>query len=433
MQIALEQCKSNCNLSMKNSICILLLAMVFAGCSQKEIKEARETMRSADSLISSTKETVKSVDSLTKIVKDTAALNRVVVPEIEKAKRSVEKVITSNAKSLDSISAVIKSSTKTIQKGREILVDMDSARAVLENSSSPLDALATISKTLDKISTSIQNEPQTSDSKQPTQEPESKASNGSASEQQEPSMAPAPVPLMRSGKVEIETEDFSAASKLTQELINSYGGEIQYESFGRAEDRNSREIRAEVPSQYFDRFLEELSSVGLITSKELESRGSGSGPNATMAQVEIRLIDMGPVAAQSPLESDSTATVESSTYKDKSASAFMKGLDLFKSALLFVLPAWPFLLIAALVWYLVYRFRRRKQVPQSAVFEEEPTAPGYNSGDSDYKRPNEMENKENTTNESHLETKSPSYESSNSSPESSNETEDPWAKYKPKQ
>ena len=75
---------------MKNSISILLLAMVFAGCSQKEIKEARETMRSADSLISSTKETVKSVDSLTQIVKDTAALNRVVVPEIEKTKRSVE-------------------------------------------------------------------------------------------------------------------------------------------------------------------------------------------------------------------------------------------------------------------------------------------------------------------------------------------------------
>lgn len=389
-----------------------VVAATLVSCTQTEMKQTTDTIKQADSLFKTAKEGYKTLDSISAIVKDSARFNKVVVPEIEKQKKSVEEVIRNSTKSIDSVNAVIKKTTDQINKSANVIKTVDSAREALKNSKNPIDALSTISKTLEKVSKTTKNNSQQTSPSTPPQEPQ--VTQPQQPDVEEPAAIPQPEPVMtnplvKTARMTIAVNNLeNTRSDLATELYK-YGGEIVTESFGEEQGFRKQHITAKVPYKYFEEAAQNIAQrIGTLRTKNIETEGKDYNPNQ-MCDLEITFTEDSQYTSNESITNSNSNTDES--YGTKSSDAFMKGFDGLKNVFLFLLPFWPLLLIGGIGYYF---YRKNKRKRDEALVEAKLQ---------EQKRYRES-TEENVAEESAFTKKNPINEIEN--------PDDPYAKYKPK-
>lgn len=332
---------------MKKTVFTLMLAMLAISCENKELKQATHTMKSADSLFKSANEGLRTLDSISAVVNDSAARNRVIIPEIEKTKRSAEEIIRKNAKSIDSLAGTVNRVKDQIQRGSDVLKTVDSTSRELQKDGDIFDKISTVTSAISKINKK---------SKKAAAKRDTVFQNEPNSTVQEP-INDAPLdPMVKTARLKIYVDDIAQAkNQLIRELRNS-GGEIVTESFGEEEGRKKEFITAKVPYRYFDETLSSISTAyGNVSTKNTESEGTEYSPDQ-MCDLEITFMENA-AANDGLLANDS----ENSTQNSEAGDAFSKGFKNFGQILIWLLPFWPFLLIGLIIWYFVARGKRKKR------------------------------------------------------------------------
>ena len=348
-----------------------LSLMALVSCSKVEMQETKDTILGANELLKTAKEGLSSVDSLSVLVRDSAKFNEVVGPELEKHKKTAERLIKGNAKSLDSLNSVLKQTASKVRSSTDLLKTVDSARLEISESSSPFDVLATVSKTLEKLSN--QAKKSTPQTQQPT------TTNSDPSEIQEPSprtttegSVDTPVSdsmdLPRSeAKIKLSVEDLDLASQALENGIHLYDAKVQSQSYGEAEGKPSRELTLIIPSRNFDRALDYFStSIGTLRTKSVQS-WSRNGSSGALSTLVLTLEQSSFYSGGSKTLGAQADQDAQSTYKDQSTSAFMKGFDYLRWAGLLLLPFWPLLVLGAIG---LYFWRRAKAKSRAKAIEQ---------------------------------------------------------------
>lgn len=391
---------------MKNIWFPFAVATAMVSCSQTEMKQTTNTIKKADSLFQTAKDGFKTLDSISVIVKDSAQFNKVIVPEIEKQKKSVEEVIRNSAKSIDSVNAVIKSTTEKINRSADVLKTVDSARESLKNSKNPVDALTTISKTLEKVSKSARNNQQQTKASEPQVQVEPRTPDYKSPTVPSQQETVATNPIMKTATMTIAVDNLDDTRSTLATELYKYGGEIVSESMGEEQGIRKQRITAKVPYKYFDEATQKIAQrMGTLRTKNVETEGMDYSPEQ-MCDLEITFTERSQFASNETITNSDSS--DSGTYKDKSSDAFMKGFDGLKNVLLFLLPFWPLLLIGGIVYYFYRRNQRKKdEALVEAKLEEQKIY--REKAEQTYTEPTAL----------------PKTESSENS-------DDPYAKYKPK-
>ena len=145
--------------------------------------------------------------------------------------------------------------------------------------------------------------------------------------------------------------------------------------------------------------------MGTLRTKNVETEGTDYSPEQ-MCDLEITFTERSQFSSNETITNSDSSNSE--TYKDKSSDAFMKGFDGLKNVLLFLLPFWPLLLIGGIVYYFYRRNQRKKdEALVEAKLEEQKIY--REKAEHSYTEPTPI-----------------------SKPESPENPDDPYAKYKPK-
>lgn len=348
------------------------LSAVVISCT--EIKQTSDTIKEADSLFKSANEGIKTLDSISKIVTDSAQFKKVIVPEIEKQKKSVESVIRENAKNLDSINAVIKKTTERINKSTDVIKTVDSASKVLKESNNPIDMLSTISKTLEKVSkqtksstaTETQPAPEVKETEPQIVTPD--VTNQESSEPKQEETNYTIDPMVKTAVIKVSVENLSDARQNLAMNLRNYGADIVTESFGDDAGYRNQYFTVKVPTRYFDQVANSVSGLGTLRTKSISSEGKDYDPNQ-MSDLEITLTENIKSTSNEIITAPDSSNNQ--TYKDKSSDAFMKGFDGLKNVFLFLLPFWPLLLIGGIVYYFYRKSKlKRDKAMNEALVEE---------------------------------------------------------------
>lgn len=356
---------------MKRYILILLTGLFLFSCSKTEMQETRSTIKSADSLLTTAREGLKTIDSLSVIIKDSQTFNKVVVPQIEKQKKAVERAIEGNSKSLDSLSRVLNQTAGTLRKGTDIIKIVDSARKGINENSSAVDILSTISKTLEKVSKQTEKSVtiQTDPSGTVVIESEEQTT-GSAPSNSSTNNSIITSPKTSIAKVKVSVESLSEVKSEIQNGIHLYDARVESESFGEQGGEKQRVIWMHIPNRHYERALDYFANTGTLRTKSVESEGLDYDPNKT-SELQLTLVETAPSAQWETTTPAVSNTDQTPTYKEQSKSAFNKGLENAKEASLALLPLWPFALVIAIVLFFMARRKKKKEtaLEEKVAFE----------------------------------------------------------------
>ncbi|UFK98162.1 DUF4349 domain-containing protein [Kaistella faecalis] len=333
---------------MKNLFIIIITAAAVISCDKSTIQQTTDNIKRADSLFTKANDGIKTLDSISKTISDSDGIaKKVIMPEIEKQKKSIDSTIKSGGWRIDSINKQIEKITKNVVVGTEVVKTLDSANNALKSGESTIKVLT---QTADKILK--QTKKQNSTPETPTAE-----NRATPQEQNKPVIVP-PVaernPLVKTAKLEIQVDDLNAAKALLKQKIRENNADLVTENFSQNEGIQREYITAKVPLQNFDQLLSNLSGqLGDVKSKSTESEGKDYVASQ-MCDIEITLLQNENIA--------SNPIVENQNEEDKNSfgNAFMKGFKVLGDALLFLLPFWPIFLIGALVWYFIQRNKKKK-------------------------------------------------------------------------
>ena len=333
---------------MKNLFIIIITAAAVISCDKSTIQQTTDNIKRADSLFTKANDGIKTLDSISKTISDSDGIaKKVIIPEIEKQKKSIDSTIKSGGWRIDSINKQIEKITKNVVVGTEVVKTLDSANNALKSGESTLKVLT---QTADKILK--QTKKQNSIPETPTAE-----NPATPQEQNKPVTVP-PVaernPLVKTAKLEIQVDDLNAAKALLKQKIRENNADLVTENFSQNEGIQREYITAKVPLQNFDQLLSNLSGqLGDVKSKSTESEGKDYIASQ-MCDIEITLLQNENIA-------DTALTKDEKTESNDSFSgAFMKGFKVLGDALLFLLPFWPVFLIGGLVWYFIQRNKKKK-------------------------------------------------------------------------
>lgn len=333
---------------MKNLFIIIITAAAVISCDKSTIQQTTDNIKRADSLFTKANDGIKTLDSISKTISDSDGIaKKVIMPEIEKQKKSIDSTIKSGGWRIDSINKQIEKITKNVVVGTEVVKTLDSANNALKSGESTIKVLT---QTADKILK--QTKKQNSTPETPTAE-----NRATPQEQNKPVIVP-PVaernPLVKTAKLEIQVDDLNAAKALLKQKIRENNADLVTENFSQNEGIQREYITAKVPLQNFDQLLSNLSGqLGDVKSKSTESEGKDYVASQ-MCDIEITLLQNENIA--------SNPIVENQNEEDKNSfgNAFMKGFKVLGDALLFLLPFWPIFLIGALIWYFIQRNKKKK-------------------------------------------------------------------------
>ncbi len=333
---------------MKNLFIIIITAAAVISCDKSTIQQTTDNIKRADSLFTKANDGIKTLDSISKTISDSDGIaKKVIMPEIEKQKKSIDSTIKSGGWRIDSINKQIEKITKNVVVGTEVVKTLDSANNALKSGENTIKVLT---QTADKILK--QTKKQNSTPETPTAE-----NRATPQEQNKPVIVP-PVaernPLVKTAKLEIQVDDLNAAKALLKQKIRENNADLVTENFSQNEGIQREYITAKVPLQNFDQLLSNLSGqLGDVKSKSTESEGKDYVASQ-MCDIEITLLQNENIA--------SNPIVENQNEEDKNSfgNAFMKGFKVLGDALLFLLPFWPIFLIGALIWYFIQRNKKKK-------------------------------------------------------------------------
>ena len=333
---------------MKNLLITIITAAAVISCDKSTIQQTTDNIKRADSLFTKANDGIKTLDSISKTINDSDGIaKKVIIPEIEKQKKSIDSTIKSGGWRIDSINKQIEKITKNVVVGTEVVKTLDSANNALKSGESTIKVLT---ETADKIlkQTKKQNT---------TAENSANENRATPQEQNNPVIMP-PVaerdPLVKTARLEIQVDDLSAAKALLKQKMRENNADLVTENFSQTEGIQREYITAKVPLQNFDQLLSNLSGqLGDVKSKSTESEGKDYIASQ-MCDIEITLLQNKNIA--------SNPIAENQNEEDKNSfgNAFMQGFKVLGDALLFLLPFWPIFLIGALVWYFISRNKKKK-------------------------------------------------------------------------
>ena len=332
---------------MKNLFFIILTAAALISCDKSTIQQTTDNIKRADSLFTKANDGIKTLDSISKTITDSDGITKkVIIPEIEKQKKSIDSTIKSGGWRIDSINKQIEKITKNVVVGTEVVKTLDSANESLKNGESTIKVLT---RTADKIlkQTKKQN---------PTAENSAPENRVTPQEQNNPVIVPSVVekdPIVKTARLEIQVDDLNATKALLKQKIRENNADLVTENFSQNEGIQKEYITAKVPLQNFDQLLSNLSGqLGDVKSKSTESEGKDYIASQ-MCDIEITLLQNENIADTGLTKDDKEGT-------DSFSGAFMKGFKVLGDAMLFLLPFWPLFLIGALVWYFISRNKKKK-------------------------------------------------------------------------
>ena len=331
---------------MKNLFFIIITAAAVISCHKSTIQQTTDNIKRADSLFTKANDGIKTLDSISKTINDSDGIaKKVIIPEIEKQKKSIDSTIKSGGWRIDSINKQIEKITKNVVVGTEVVKTLDSANESLKNGESTIKVLT---RTADKIlkQTKKQN---------PTAENSANENRATPQEQNNPVIVPPVVekdPIVKTARLEIQVNNLNTAKALLKQKIRENNADLVFENFSLNEGIQKEYITAKVPLQNFDQLLSNLSGqLGDVKSKSTESEGKDYIASQ-ICDIEITLLQNENIA-------DTALTKDEKEENPNSFSgAFMKGFKILGDAMLFLLPFWPVFLIGGLVWYFINRNKK---------------------------------------------------------------------------
>ena len=328
---------------MKKIFLSLFVASAIISCDKNTIQQTTDNIKRADSLFTKANDGLKTLDSISKTINSEDGIaKKVIIPEIEKQKKSIDSTIKSGGWKIDSINKEIEKITKNVKTGTDVVKTLDSAKDALNKGESPLVVLT---KTADKI----------------LKQTKSATKNSQPQSQSQPQSVPPIVeknPLVKTGKLEIQVENLSDSKALLKQRIRENNADLITENFSQNEGIQREMITAKVPLQNFEQLVNNISSLGEIRVKNTESEGTDY-VSGQMCDVEITLIQ-NEKFADNPATTTNNETEKTDNFGEKSSNAFMKGFKVLGDGLLFLLPFWPLFLIAIAIWYFIDRNKKKK-------------------------------------------------------------------------
>lgn len=325
---------------MKKILFTFILSLSLLSCDKTSIQQTTDNIKTVDSLFTKANDGIKTLDSISKTISDSNGITKkVIIPEIERQKKTIDSTIKSRNWHVDSINKQIESITKNVIVGTEVAKTLDSANDALNNGENPLKVLT---RTADKI---LSNTKKISEDNKVHTQPQ-KPSTSNVPQQDEVNIQENPV--VKTAQIEISVENLDNASALLKQKIRENNADLTSENFNQKEGMSREEIKVEIPLQNFDNFMRELSGqLGDVKSKATESNGTDYIPSQ-ICTVNISLVE-DEFLATNAMETENQQEPENAK------SAFMKGFGMLEKVFVALLPFWPFFLIAAVIWVIWYR------------------------------------------------------------------------------
>ncbi|WP_332021355.1 DUF4349 domain-containing protein [Kaistella sp.] len=333
---------------MKNLFFIILATVALISCDKSTIQQTTDNIKRADSLFTKANDGIKTLDSISKTITDSDGITKkVIIPEIEKQKKSIDSTIKSGGWRIDSINKQIEKITKNVVVGTEVVKTLDSANESLKNGERTIKVLT---RTADKILKQTKKQ-------DPTAENSANEKRATPEEQNNAVIVPPVVekdPIVKTARLEIQVDNLNTAKALLKQKIRENNADLVTENFSQNEGIQKEYITAKVPLQNFDQLLSNLSGqLGDVKSKNTESEGNDYIASQ-MCDIEITLLQNENIA-DNALTQD-----EKEENTDSFSGAFMKGFKVLGDAMLFLLPFWPLFFIGGLVWYFISRNKKKK-------------------------------------------------------------------------
>lgn len=334
---------------MKQFLFLFLMTASIISCEKGSIQQTTDNFKRADSLFTKANDGIKTLDSISKTISDSDGIaKRVILPEIEKQKKTIDSTIKSGGWRIDSINKQIEKITKNVVVGTDVVKTLDSANQSLKSGE---NALKVLTRTADKILNQTKKQNPTSDNS---------VNNNSVTPQEPAAPVTAPPaavrdPLVKTAKFEIQVDDLSTAKAPLKQIIRENNADFISENFSQSEGIQREYITVKVPLQNFDGLVSNISNqLGDVTLKNTETEGKDYIASQ-MCNIEITLLQNENIA-QNQFGKD-----EAETGENTFGSAFLKGFEVLKNGLLFLLPFWPIFLIAAGIWYFINRNKKKKE------------------------------------------------------------------------
>ncbi|HAI79978.1 MAG TPA: hypothetical protein DCL65_02975, partial [Chryseobacterium sp.] len=210
---------------MKNLFFIILATVALISCDKSTIQQTTDNIKRADSLFTKANDGIKTLDSISKTITDSDGITKkVIIPEIEKQKKSIDSTIKSGGWRIDSINKQIEKITKNVVVGTEVVKTLDSANESLKNGESTIKVLT---RTADKIlkQTKKQNT---------TAENSANENRATPQEQNNPVIVPPVVekdPIVKTARLEIQVDDLNTAKALLKQKIRENNADLVTENF----------------------------------------------------------------------------------------------------------------------------------------------------------------------------------------------------------
>lgn len=332
---------------MKKLFLYISLTVALVSCEKGSIQQTTDNFKRADSLFTKANDGIKTLDSISKTITDSDGIaKKVIIPEIEKQKKSIDSTIKSGGWRIDSINKQIDKITKNVVVGTDVVKTLDSANNALQSGE---NALKVLTRTADKLFN--QTKKQNPTAEQPNERP--------AISQQTP-VSPQPLPqiernpLVKTARLEIQVDDLNSAKALLRQRIRENNADLVSENFSQNEGIQREYVTMKVPLQNFDGLMSNLTSgLGDVKMKNTDSEGKDYIASQ-MCDIEVTLVQNETIA-ENQFGKDESEAEESSF-----GSAFMKGFEVLKDGLIFLLPFWPVFLIAGGIWYFINRNKKKK-------------------------------------------------------------------------
>lgn len=332
---------------MKKIFLSIFVAGALVSCDKNTIQQTTDSIKHADSLLTKANDGIKTLDSISKTINDSDGIaKKVIIPEIEKQKKSIDSTIKSGSWQIDSINKEIEKITKNVKVGTEVVKTLDSANRSLEKGG---NVISVLTKTADKILQQTKSQPKVAEN--PSQNQPSQNQNNSVTAVPE-KVNP---PLVKTARLEIQVENLDEAKALLKQKIRENNADLVSENFTQNEGIMREYTTVKVPLQYFDSLVSDVSSqLGDVKSKSTETEGNDRIASQ-MCDVEITLVQneniSGTAFAKEKVEEDPNSL----------SGAFMKGFNVLGDAMLFLLPFWPIILIAVGLWYFIAKRNNKKR------------------------------------------------------------------------
>ena len=332
-------------------VTLTIAAVLITACSPKDVSQVTETVERADSLLTTTRSSIRKIDSFAKKWNDSSNIP----PALRKTADEVQRMVKNRHINKDSISAVLNRSARMLENDAEAMQMIDSAKSALENSDNPLEAVAALGKTVDKIA---KRSPEPAQAQQdPLLAPEEDAAYGQdpyaipddpMMQNSDPMAQSFPdpgiisgVPLKKSAELTMDVNDLEAAADVVQNMVKKYHGSISTENFEREGSEGRQTYHITIPNENFEAAVDELSMISAsMTRKNIRMEGSVGGPEQE-ATIDLTLVqDLAATGVVNPKES-----LAKKIFRDS-------------------LPFLPILLILGLFWFFIQRRRKKRAAEQ---------------------------------------------------------------------